>query len=201
MAVFAPGDSPPDDGSGAGMDPGMWARLMGYINPIGSAQADTLAQGPNPLANPRHPGAIRRLAGQPGGSAAIRHPADKPGDGEPGQYESTRRPSVFERRTYRARRLRYALSRCEYARPRRCSVRSDSSGNGWRRRKLGRRRREQPYALATGSSSDGAAPKRHAVVSWRQQSAALARVHSDAAASARRCAGRDSSSRASCSGD
>jgi hypothetical protein len=39
MAVFAPGDSPPDDGSGAGMDPGMWARLMGYINPIGSANA------------------------------------------------------------------------------------------------------------------------------------------------------------------
>ena len=38
MAVYAPGD---DDGSGSptGTDPNMWARLMGYINPIGSANA------------------------------------------------------------------------------------------------------------------------------------------------------------------
>ena len=40
MAVHAPGD---DDGS----DPGMWARLMNYINPVGAAQA-----APAPAASP-----------------------------------------------------------------------------------------------------------------------------------------------------
>jgi hypothetical protein len=36
----------------AGQDPGMWARLMGYVNPIQPAAAGTLTQGPNPLNNP-----------------------------------------------------------------------------------------------------------------------------------------------------
>ena len=52
MSVYAPGDTPPVDPNA---DPGMWARLMGYVgglSPIGSAQADTMAQGPNPAANP-----------------------------------------------------------------------------------------------------------------------------------------------------
>jgi hypothetical protein len=45
MAVYAPGDSPPDPNSIA-QDPGMWARLMGYVNPIGSAQAAEAPRGP-----------------------------------------------------------------------------------------------------------------------------------------------------------
>ena len=64
MAVFAPGDSPPDDGSGAGVDPGMWARLMGYINPIGSANA-----APAPAAAPggrfQGPGTQAQSGGYP----------------------------------------------------------------------------------------------------------------------------------------
>ena len=36
----------------AGQDPGMWARLMGYVNPIQPAAADTLNRAPNPLNNP-----------------------------------------------------------------------------------------------------------------------------------------------------
>jgi hypothetical protein len=54
MAVYAPGDSPGDslDPMGQGIDPGMWARLMGYINPIQPAAADTLNRAPNPLNNP-----------------------------------------------------------------------------------------------------------------------------------------------------
>ena len=50
MAVHAPGDTPDPNA-----DPGMWARLMGFVNglnPIGSAQADTIGQGPNPLTQP-----------------------------------------------------------------------------------------------------------------------------------------------------
>ncbi len=50
MAVYAPGDSSPDPSQG--IDPGMWARLMNYLNPVSPAAADTLTQGPNPLANP-----------------------------------------------------------------------------------------------------------------------------------------------------
>ena len=51
MAVFAPGDSPPEPSPGAdsGIDPGMWARLMSYISPIGSAQA---APAPQPTSAP-----------------------------------------------------------------------------------------------------------------------------------------------------
>ena len=50
MTVFAPGDDPPPNA----VDPGMWARLMGYagaLSPIGSAQADTLTRA-NPLNHP-----------------------------------------------------------------------------------------------------------------------------------------------------
>ncbi len=51
MAVSAPGDSPPEPSPGAdsGIDPGMWARLMSYISPIGSAQA---APAPQPTSAP-----------------------------------------------------------------------------------------------------------------------------------------------------
>ncbi len=52
MAVFAPGDTPDPTQPPPGVDPGMWARIMGFagnLNPIGSAQA---APAPNPLTNP-----------------------------------------------------------------------------------------------------------------------------------------------------
>lgn len=59
MAVYAPGDNPPPN-----IDPGMWARLMGYaggFNPIGSAQAAPApAPGPRPFQGPG-------TAGQSGG--------------------------------------------------------------------------------------------------------------------------------------
>lgn len=48
MAVSAPGDMPDP----SQVDPGMWARLLNYLNPVSPAAADTLTQGPNPLNNP-----------------------------------------------------------------------------------------------------------------------------------------------------
>lgn len=60
MAVYAPGDTPPVDPNA---DPGMWARLMGFVgglNPIGSAQAgEAPPQGPGP---PMDPDAAARQA-------------------------------------------------------------------------------------------------------------------------------------------
>jgi hypothetical protein len=53
MAVYAPGDTPDlSAASAAGADPNLLMRLWNYINPVGSAQADTLARSPNPLNTP-----------------------------------------------------------------------------------------------------------------------------------------------------
>ena len=61
MAVYAPGDTPPVDPNA---DPGMWARLMGFVgglNPIGGAQAaEAPPQGPGPPVDPD--AAARRAA-------------------------------------------------------------------------------------------------------------------------------------------
>ena len=57
MAVHAPGD---DDGS----DPGMWARLMNYINPVGAAQAAPAPAAP-PAAAFQGPGTQSQSGGWP----------------------------------------------------------------------------------------------------------------------------------------
>jgi hypothetical protein len=59
VAVYAPGDDPT---AGQGQDPGMWARLMGFVggmNPIGSAQA---GEAPPPGPGPVDPDAAARQA-------------------------------------------------------------------------------------------------------------------------------------------
>ncbi len=76
MAVYAPGDSLPDPSQG--IDPGMWARLMNYLNPIQPAAADTLTRGPNPLNNPSPVPAALQGGGPPVPPAVLSAAAQPP---------------------------------------------------------------------------------------------------------------------------
>ena len=90
MSVYAPGDTPPVDPNA---DPGMWARLMGYVgglSPIGSAQADTMAQGPNPAANPS-PVDPRLAGGGPPVPQALMSGAQQPPAMDPTEMAARRR--------------------------------------------------------------------------------------------------------------
>jgi hypothetical protein len=71
-------------GAQSGQDPGMWARLMGYVNPVSPAAADTLRQGSNPLNNPS-PVDPRLIGGGPPVPASLmsQNPLNNPSPVDP----------------------------------------------------------------------------------------------------------------------